>query len=974
MPHLLQLLLIVKREYNRASEYEKELHQLKLLIEMLDEFLKKANSMETNDDSTKASMKRAREFIYKSQDAIDDLMQGESNPQWGCVRIFSRRTFVSQATDITRTLCQYNETKANIEHFLPQLQAEHPMPSSDSSSSIAYSQEKDDMLEGIDAAKLQLVRWLTGGSMPKVIFVHGAQGIGKTSLVGSLLRVPEVKDRFKYYVWIKDLRSYNLVEENPDVLMNAKVVMWSSSNDNQKREVPLEVAFQSVRDDNNLKENQKKLALVLDDLRNPDVIDKLQHHLDPSQMGVLITTRDSSLELRAKKLAPASRTSADTLGQQSSHAPLENHGYVSTNSLNGFHNFKHVPLPKEHSLYLLRREMFSKYAVPADLKWSSESILETCEGLPLAILATCDLLKDKEHHCNRTPRIATWENMCGRLGEELISSGSPTTLIRRMITLRIDHLVRACLFYLSIFPLGCPIRCSPLMRLWMAEKFAMQENSADNNLGKLFDHNFIQEAEKTSYGRFRTCGVPKLQHEIIIKKSKDDEFSMIFPNQGETWPETIWRLSFQSRQRKSESADGTRDEQFCSLLKMVKRLRSLLVFEEVYPESLDKLLENVHRLKVLHLQASMNSFPTGIHRLIYLRYLKLSGTDVSTIPENIRDLAHLETLDLKGTKVVDLPHGILKLKKLHHLLVYRSDRSPDAIDPKHGVKAPWALGKLKSLQKLCMIELNPVKPSKKWVKPLKRGSKEAEPWTRRKLLTELGALTSLLRLGISKLRSEDVGLLCSSIKNLTNLEALHLIAEREETIDLEGEASKKAPRYLQRLHLTGYFRNLSKWLSSPNSLVKLFLKRGQYDLNTHQHLGELQGLKHLELQEVSDVTKMEFNKGWFPELRFLGLSHINSLDSIIVDQGALPTLEILSLARCQSLKTVPQDITRPEKLTCLKLLGMPDELKIEVKANAAVCDKMTVTFESWNDGALEVVELFPGCTVESPLDLPILRK
>lgn len=989
VPHLLLLLPIVQRQYARSSKYKQSLENLKVLIEWMDQFLKKANSMETVDERVQTSMKQARKFLYDSQDAIEDLMQHESKGMYeGLLEVvykqYKRGSFVSQAEDISQRLNTYITTANETKSMVSESAADSAAPiSAHHSSSTALSVENDGQLEGIDGAREQLAECLIrDDSILKVIFVHGAQGVGKTSLVGTVFRNAEVKRCFKYCVWVKHYNG----------LMDSNVEMWDLTTMNNQQ-VKLTVAFQRMRSDEDLSNNRRRWALVLDDTRKVRAIESLQGHLDPIRPSVLITTRDSSLELCAKELASASRTSTDTPGVPSGGDPPEKHGYVpflskvfgslawkararrnsqqvqsnreAPDSLIDFQNFKHVSLSTNHSFILLRRKVFNEGPYPDDLEEDCKSILETCEGLPLAILATCDLLKQNHGRDNGTPRSVQWADLKGRLGEELLSKGHTSDHIRRMITLHMDQLhdVRACLFYLSIFPLGCPIRRSTLMRLWVAERFAMKEGRrtdqaiAEEYLKKLLDHNFIWEVEKTSYGRVRTCRVHNLQHEIIMKKSKDDEFAVIVADQEEEWPETIWRLSYHGQMHPRNDGEIFPDE--------VKRLRSLLVFDKVYRYSMEELLRHTVRLKVLHLEASsLDSFLTTILSLRYLRYLKLSGPLV-TISKDIRNLVYLETLDLKGTDIRELPDGILELKKLRHLLVYKSDRSPDAVDPKIGVMVPSALGDFNSLQKLCMIELNSVKRGKFWGKH----------WKREQLLEGIGKLTRLQRLGISMLMSEDGGLLCSSIEKLTNLEALHLIAKPDAIIDLsEMKNKRKAPTRLQRVHLTGCFGKLSYWLLSPKSLVKLVLKRSQLNEDPLQHLGKLGSLQHLELQRAFDVHEMTFEVGWFPQLRFLGLHTIDSLRTIIVDEEALPTLEILSLARCPSLTRVPQDITRPKKLSCLELLNMPDEFKRSVKGNAAVCAKMTVKCADWSDGAVEVVVTLLDRPAGSPSDPRRLKK
>ncbi|KAI6706799.1 hypothetical protein NL676_009761 [Syzygium grande] len=127
--------------------------------------------------------------------------------------------------------------KAYIKQNSPQLYADHANSSSACqwSSSIAFSEENDDALVGIGEAREPLVQWLTeNDSMLKVIFVHGEQGVGKTSLVSVVLRDQKVRSHFKYYVWIMDLRSLELVKDKMAVLTKAKANMWDLTKNNDQ--------------------------------------------------------------------------------------------------------------------------------------------------------------------------------------------------------------------------------------------------------------------------------------------------------------------------------------------------------------------------------------------------------------------------------------------------------------------------------------------------------------------------------------------------------------------------------------------------------------------------------------------------------------------------------------------------------------------------------------------------------------------
>ncbi|KAI6706753.1 hypothetical protein NL676_009715 [Syzygium grande] len=898
----------VQEELKLAKDAERELRKLMEFNGIMGRLLNEAYSKEVTDEQLKPYIKRIWEFFFDSEDAIEDLRRRESkckgkDPASSLRRHYNKRTFTVESRDIKQ---MWQDFTADLGITTPTetfngLTVSHAQPSSSAghgSSSDAIFDKTDDLV-GIEGPMNELVQCLTGESpMPKMIFVHGVQGVGKTSLVAAVLRNENVKSHFEYCV------------------------------NRQGRKIQLEEAFGHMKKNVGSTANKISWVLVLDDVGRADVFRSLRSHLIENPPSVLVTTRVRSLK----------SSSPDYLEAQYD-----------------LHNFEHVVLSENDSHSLLYRKM-KDLQLECDrspnLKDASDCILRRCRGLPIAILATCRLLQsNNQFNVAATPNAVQWTDWSGRLEEKLLSRGHVVDASGRKITLRLNHLinVRDCLFYLSIFPLDRPIRCSTLTRLWMAEGFIEQEGSqpvqekAMETLEKLLEHNVIRE-KRTSYGRVKTGRVHNLLHQIIISKLKDEAFTMIVADPKERLPENVRYLSFHSPM--GEIDNGTSFE----------HLRSLHFFKEVHPPSLKNLLEKVERLKVLDFQRylteeekeypppSLNTFPRKILRSKYLTYLSLRGTDIKIIPNEIEDLAYLESLDLKGTLVDELPKGILKLKVLCHLLVSKSNRSwrvdtdptlaigsnrsrPVDTDPtlaigsnrslEVGVKAPSKLGDLTLLQKLCMIELKAVE-----------GGSQHE---REQLLEELEKLTNLQRLGLSMLKSTDTERLCSSIEKLTNLVALRLIAAPEAKIDLSKKDMRQALKRLQRVHLTGCLGTLPEWILRSDILVKLVLKRSQLTIDALQQLGELLSLEHLELEQVFDVTDMKFEVEKFQKLRFLGLDGFDKLESIRVDPGALPALERLFLAQCNSLKTVPPFITHLTKLKCLELCGMPEEFSMAIK-------------------------------------------
>ncbi|THG08777.1 disease resistance protein RPM1-like [Camellia sinensis] len=351
------------------------------------------------------------------------------------------------------------------------------------------------------------------------------------------------------------------------------------------------------------------------------------------------------------------------------------------------------PLSREESWNLFYRKTFKADTCPPHLNEISRRILRRCEGLPLAIAAISGLLATKD-----------------------------------------KGYLKPCFLYFSIFPNNYFIKRMRLIRLWVAEGFVqvregqMPEEIAESYLNELVNRSLVQIATTTRNGRVSTCRIHDLLREISLSKSRELNFVTIANRNNTQWLERIRRLSIHKTCRNVEKG------------KRLSHLRSLFTFGVADMPSklpISTLLTGVPRLlKVLDLQgAPLESLPNEIFELYLLRYLSLRKTRVKKIPSSIGRLVNLETLDLKHASVTELPVEILKLQKLRHLLVYRYVKRSSPFHSTYGFKPPLGMGDLQSLQKLCFVEANQSSD----------------------ILNEVGKLTQLRKLGITKLRREDGG-------------------------------------------------------------------------------------------------------------------------------------------------------------------------------------------------------------------------
>ncbi|KAG6731271.1 hypothetical protein I3842_01G120800 [Carya illinoinensis] len=468
-----------------------------------------------------------------------------------------------------------------------------------------------------------------------------------------------------------------------------------------------------------------------------------------------------------------------------------------------------------------------------------------------------------------TRRIDEWDVVRRSLGAE-IDGNDKLQDLKKVLLLN-------CFLYLSIFPEDYKIEQMRLIRLWIAEGLIEAkegktlEEVAEDYLNELLNRGLLQLASLTSDGRVKTYRVHDVLREIIVSKSRDQNFTFIAKDQNVMWPDKVRRLSIHNTlQNVPEN-------------KSVSRLRSLFMFGVVEKLKIQSLFPGGFKLlNVLDLQKSrLKRFPIDVENLVYLKYLSLKDTEVKTIPRTIGKLRYLETLDLKHSRVTELPVEILKLHRLRHLLIYHFKlESYEYFHSRYGFKIQGNIGALRSLQKLCFIEAN-------------QGGGA--------IMVELGKLYQLRRLGIVKLRKEDGKSLCSSLKKLSNLLALSLTSiEEEEILDLQHLSYP--PPLIQRVYLTGRLETLPPWIPSLHGLEDPLVL----------------------LQKLPNLVHLELLQGGFNKLKVLGLDQFSELRCVQVEVGAMPCVEKLIILRCELLEKVPVGI---EYLTTLKFIQTlrPDE-------------------------------------------------
>ncbi|OMO69186.1 Disease resistance protein [Corchorus olitorius] len=732
---------------------------------------------------------------------------------------------------------------------------------------------------GIEAPLTKLKQWLLEDDDPNltVISVVGMGGIGKTTLVKKLYDdvISSRKDRFCYHAWITIPQSQTL---KMDELMK-DIIKQAAGNSRHTNAIPQgpETDLQKVQ----YLLCSSSFLLIFDDLRSINDWDQIKAIL-PKDISngnrIIMTTRHTDV-------VPPACVKFDV------------------------HNHSMEKLSQKDSRSLFCRKAFQdgRYPSPPDadhLEQTIESILKKCDGLPLVIDQIGEILRRRS--------TDEWETVNKSLRFEL-RNNRELGFMKKKLCLgynQLTHELKQCFLYLSMFPEDYTIEYNRLTRLWTAENFVKPieektaEEVADGNLKTLLNESLIQVAETSSDGRVKACRVHDIMHKIFIMKSKDRKFAAVPEDGDAAWPDKVRRLSIRNTLQNAKQ------------IRKNSRLRALLVFGLVDSQAtmLTLLIKKHKMLRLLDLQAApLNKFPRGITGMKHLRYLSLRLTNVEVIPSSISNLKNLETFDLKHANVSKLPASIVQLKKLRVLLVYGYHiESYTHFHYKKGFKPPVNIRKMESLQKLSFLEAT-------------QG---------RDMVTELGKLTQLRRLGVIKLKENDGPALWSSVQKLSQLRALSITSDNNrEMIDLPDD-NELFPRYLQRLYLTGPLKKLPNWLSRVTSLARLSLKWSRLDDSPLlEHLKQLPELVHLELLQVHNGEELHFGNGGFRKLKVLGLDNFDQLRMIRVDEGALASLEKLIIQRCMMLKEVPTGIQHLTKIKVLELFDMPQELIMRLRAD-----------------------------------------
>lgn len=873
-----ELIAKLSEKVNNLKDLDEKIEQMRKQLTTMNNVILQIGTTYLTDEVVKGWIGEVRKVAYRVEDVMDkySYYSVQMAEEWFLKKYFIKAShYVSVFTEIANEVVKIEkEIKQVIElkdqWLHPSQLVSDPLTEMERQRSRDSFPElvKDEDLVGIEDNRRLLTEWLYTDELDsKVITVSGMGGLGKTTLVTNVYEREKIN--FSAHAWMVVSQTYTV-----DALL--RKLLWKVGY----TEPPLSSNIDKM-DVYDLKEEIKRMLkvrkclIVLDDVWDQEAYFQIRDAFQNDQGSrVIITTRKNHVA---------------ALASSTCHLDLQ-------------------PLSDIHGFDLFCRRAFyniKDHECPTELVKVAKSIVERCQGLPLAIVSIGCLLS------SRSRSHYVWNQAYNQLRSEL----SKNNHVRAILNMSYHDLsgdLRNCFLYCSLFPEDYPLSRESLVRLWIAEGFVLRKENntpeavAEGNLMELIYRNMLQVTEYDDLGRVNTCGMHDIMRDLALSAAKEEKFGSA--NDFGTMVEIDKDVRRLSTYRWKDST--------APILKLL-RLRTIVSLE-AFSSSIDMLssvLSHSSYLTVLELQDSeITQVPPSIGNLFNLRYIGLRRTKVKSLPDSIEKLLNLHTLDMKQTKIEKLPRGITKIKKLRHLFADRCvDEKQSEFRYFVGMQAPKDLSNLKELQTLETVE----------------ASKD--------LAEQLKKLIKLKSVWIDNISSADCDNIFATLSNMPLLSSL-LLSARNENEPLSFEALKPSSTELHRLIVRGQWAKST--LDYP--IFRSHSTHLKYLSLSWCHLGEdplgmlasnLSDLTYLKLNNMQSAATLVLRAKAFPKLKTLVLRQMPDVKQIKIMDGALPCIECLYIVLLPKLDKVPQGIESLNSLKKLSLLNLHKDFKIQWNGN-----------------------------------------
>ncbi|OEL23414.1 Disease resistance protein RPM1 [Dichanthelium oligosanthes] len=857
----------LSEKVNNLKELPEKVEEIGNEFKTMSNVIKKISTPSLTNELVKGWIGEVRELAHRVEDVMDKysyhaLKLEEENTM---KKFFSQAYYVTVFSEIADEIIQIEKKIENVVKRrdrwlnLPELISNPLADIEIKRPQVCFLEVPKDDLVGIEDNRRQVTKWLSEKQGSTVITVSGMGGLGKTTLVTNVYEREKIN--FTAQAWIVVSKTYDVVELLRKMLRKIEHPEQSQLKDMDTHELKVKIKERL---------SAKKFLLVLDDVWNPEAYTQIVDVFQNLQASsIIITTRQEDVASLAQPR----------------------------------HRLKLKPLEDNDAFNLFCRKAFynrMECKCPQGLEKLAKNIVDRCQGLPLAIVTIGGMLS------SLPATDYVWNEMYKQLRGELANNDNIHAILNLSYHDTPGHL-RNCFLYCGLFPEDHELSRESLVRLWVAEGFAVPkeqstaEEVADRYLRELIQRNMLEVVENDELGRVSTCKMHDLVRDLALSIAKEEKFgsandfsSMYHMDKG------VRRLS----------SCGWKDKTAVKV--KFPRLRTLVALGIIASSpQLSPILSESHYLTVIELQDSeITEVPASIGNLFNLHYIGLRRTRVKSLPESIGNLSNLLTLDIKQTKIVKLPRGIARVKKLRHLLADRfEDEEQSEFRYFIGMQAPKHLSNLEELQTLETVE----------------ASKD--------LAEQLMKLKQLQSVWIDNIRAADCANLFATLSTIPLLSSL-LLSAKDENEELCLQALNPESEKLYRLIIRGRWADNTLdcpiFLDHGRNLKYLAISWCRLQEDPLQLLAPyVPNLTYLSLNRVSSAHTLVLSEGSFPELKTLVLKRMPDVNQLTITDGALSQIEGLYVVKLPQLNKVPQGIESLRSLRKLCLLGLHQDFRAQ---------------------------------------------
>ncbi|XP_037419316.1 disease resistance protein RGA4-like [Triticum dicoccoides] len=527
-------------------------------------------------------------------------------------------------------------------------------------------------LVGFPETKVNFLKLLSPGvDKPRVVSIVGCNGVGKTALARAVFEEASTADQSTHATKIlldrstyqSEIREESAPATDVPAAIAYDCKAWVVASTCSDWEDLLNKVLEEVGSKEAPRDTAKVLESFLKDKRYLVIIDDLQpygvkwrdieHAFPQNNKGskIIVTTNVHSI---AKTCSPGSH-------------------YV----------YPMQCLNRDHSSQLILNTIHGSRSYGLDLSDAErprlERICDRCGDLPLALISVANYMGGNGQDLSED----ACKDVCETLGNYLKSKEMEFDELKRALMQRYEKLPdngeKNCLLYVSIFPRGYQISWKSLARRLVAEEFVVGDAEMEKKiedvgrlLKQLIDRSMIEPVMPRNNSQIaKRCKVHSAMQDFTIQKSLSKNLvTLIARNEYRQGDHEgrVRRLTVESstssqsydclRNKSTPNSDGEQSK--------LPSVRSLTMFKS---EIMDT--QRCKFMRVLDLEGcgGLDKKVLGkICELVFLKYLRLSNSNVKELPEELEKLKYLQTLDMGDALIpILLPVVVIMLPELVYL-------------------------------------------------------------------------------------------------------------------------------------------------------------------------------------------------------------------------------------------------------------------------------------------------------------------